>query len=100
MYTNQTKPQGHRLKAFPLDRGNVLGFLSVLRDHQNAAQVFLLEEEWADKATLSSAAIHIPPDGFSAGFLSAPVTRCCIFHLLLLHSLWWLLIGHDRRGKS
>lgn len=68
------------MKAFSLDGENVLGFLSVLRDHQNAAQVFLLEEERADKATLSSAAIHLPSDGFSAGFLSAPVTQCCIFH--------------------
>lgn len=71
------------MKAFSLDRENVLGFLSALRDHRNAAQVFLLEEEWADKATLG---FYQP---LSLGVASSiPSPR------------WWLLIGRDRWGEK
>lgn len=43
------------------------GLLLVVCHHRKPAQVFLLKEELADKATFSSAAIHLPPDGFGGG---------------------------------
>lgn len=67
VHTSQANHKDTDWTVLLLYRKNALGFLLVVCHHRKAAQVFLLKEESADRATLSSAVIHLPPDGFGGG---------------------------------